>query len=131
MGLSMHELSDESQQATEQKSPENNGRKHSKWHNTGTQSAFIPKAKEKCHSNNSSSNSIKCSSTTSNITAATAAAAAKAVAAKAVAAKPAAEIVNAATTAAATTASGHDQASCSPSIQLGPAKSMSFKVALG
>jgi len=46
MGLSMHELSDESQQATEQKSPENNGRQHSKWHNTGTQSAFIPKAKK-------------------------------------------------------------------------------------
>ena len=99
-----------------------------------------PQEPNKCHSNNSSSsNSIKCSSTTSNRTAAAAAAA------QALAAKPAAEIVIAATTAAATaaaataaaaaaaatTASGHDQASCSPSIQLGPAKSMSFKVALG
>ena len=99
-----------------------------------------PQEPNKCHSNNSSSsNSIKCSSTTSNRTAA-------AAAAQALAAKPAAEIVIAATTAAATaaaataaaaaaaaatTASGHDQASCSPSIQLGPAKSMSFKVALG
>jgi len=95
-----------------------------------TSSNLITTEPDRCHNNNSSSNSIKYSNKTSKRTAAAAAAAAALAAAKALAAKPAAKRFNA-TTAAATTASGHDQASCSPSTQLGPAKSMSFKMVLG